>query len=132
VTAIQESRCEMTKPLAYEEPEWAASSGCDSQDFILHTMLSGRVDHAGRTLFPVADGSEQTAQLTSESHTTHPAQSQSRADTIVIAIDHEFRIATPSNTSIPAATRSRPIGDVRSNTRPPATMRVYAANGRRT
>jgi len=108
VTTLQESRCEMTKPVAYEEPERAASSGCDSQDLILHTMLSGGVGHAGRTLFPVADGSEQTAQLTSESHATHSRQSQSRAETTVIAIDHEFRIAMPSNTSIPAATKSRP------------------------
>ena len=81
---------------------------------------------------PVADGSEQTAQLTSESHATQPAQSQSRADTIVTAIAHEFRIAMPSNTSIPAATKSRPTWGVRSISRPPVTMRVYAANGRRT
>jgi len=61
-----------------------------------------------------------------------PAQSQSRADTIVTAIAHEFRIAMPSNTSIPAATKSRPIWGFRSNSRPPATMRAYAANGKRT
>ena len=38
------------------------------------------------------------------------AQSQSCDDTMVIAIAHEFRMATPSNKSTPAATTSRPIG----------------------
>jgi len=60
------------------------------------------------------------------------AQFHSYDDTIVTAIDHEFRITIPSNTSIPAATKSRPISRIRSNSRPPATIRAYAANGKRT
>jgi hypothetical protein len=53
-----------------------------------------------------------------------PKQSQSCDDTIVIAIDHEFRIAMPSRTSIPAAMRSRPISPRKSKSRPPATIRA--------